>query len=698
MRFLSPRRSFATTMAVLLLMAGTVHAGADPDHFVFYSTTEHKGAAKFVKFGPVHLSDQFGEGDYDVLKPVALGLPADKNGGGVGNPNTHLEEFAVKPERGTSFQKRTGVRVANQCSDVAVDVSKPVSLLVPSTKRLLAPPGTVPTDLDHYLCYKVKAKLPKGMQVEASDQFQARRYDLKKLTKLCLPVNKSGNPVQLAGPAKGTPFPITPAAIINSTLQLLCYQAKPASTVTPQNACMPWRAKDKGAKIDPKQAKHTPRLDVLVTGQFGTGELDTKKEVELCIPSVTDAACGDGIVQPKAGERCDDGGTSDGDGCSAQCLIETLSPATDDLTPCAPFVYPDFWTFDVTAGENVVVRADTTAAPTAADLGFDVDCPGFSAFADDEVPCTFPPPLFACPQSAFTAPETGTCVVEVRAVTTVCASPATAAYSLSVTRDNVAARLVLRDDDACGESCAEFVVAGRYPFKVPKGVESIIVDAFGAQGGAGRLGAQGGRGGRTVSSLQVTPGETLEIDVGGRGGDASSDQMHGGAGGSNGGAAGGDGSLGGPGGGGGGASDVRQGGTTFGDRVVVAGGGGGSGGGTNCCGGSTGGAGGAGGGTSGANGGTVGGVGGGGATNVAGGTAGSMDAGAGTVALGGAGATGDGAGGGGGGGLFGGGGGAGDVNELGGGGGGGGSGAGPAGSLLQSGERFGGGLVRIVVP
>ena len=696
MRLRSLPRSVGTIVALLsITTAASVHAGYDPDHFFFYSTDTNEGAAKFVKFGPVHLVDQFGSGDYEVQKPIALGLPTDKNAGGVADPDTHLQEFAVKAASGTGFDKRAGIRVANQCNDLTVDVVKPVSLLVPSTKRLQAPAGPVPSGVDHYLCYQVKATLPKGMQVEASDQFQSRRYDLKKLTKLCLPVNKSGNPVQLSGPNKGDPFPITVATVINPTAHLLCYQAKAASTVTPQTGCVAWRAKDKGTKIEPKQEKHSPRLDLFVTGQFGTEELDTKKEVELCIPSFKNPVCGDGITQPTAGEQCDDGNTNDGDGCSAHCLTEIVSPANETLTPCEPNAYSDFWTFDVTAGQQVVVRADTTAASTAADLFFDVDCPDESVSADDEVDCTFPPPAFRCPQATFTAPATGTCTVQVRNFET-CASNTSAAYSLTVTRDTVPARIALRDDDACGESCAEFVAPGTYPFTVPKKVDSIIVDVFGAQGGMGHIGGQGGRGGRTVTRLPVTPGEMLQINVGGRGGDVITDTVTPGAGGSNGGGAGGSGSLGGSGGGGGGASDVRQGGTTLADRAVVAGGGGGSGGGTSCCGG-VGGAGGAGGGTNGDDGTSAGGVGGGGATDIAGGMAGSVDADDGMPGLGGAGANGDGAGGGGGGGLFGGGGGAGNVNELGGGGGGGGSGSGPVGAALFPDERVGHGLVRIIV-
>lgn len=116
-------------------------------------------------------------------------------------------------------------------------------------------------------------------------------------------------------------------------------------------------------------------------------------------------------------------------------------------------------------------------------------------------------------------------------------------------------------------------------YTVPSGVTSIEVEVIGAQGGNaigsavgwgdGDVDIKGGLGGRVICTLPVTPGESLEIYVGGQGGLSS--------GGFNGGgnpaicsgteviAAGG-----------GGGSDIRQGGSEIGDRVVVAGGGGGA--------------------------------------------------------------------------------------------------------------------------
>jgi hypothetical protein len=112
-------------------------------------------------------------------------------------------------------------------------------------------------------------------------------------------------------------------------------------------------------------------------------------------------------------------------------------------------------------------------------------------------------------------------------------------------------------------------------FVVPADVCSVTVSAFGAGGGAnestkGLGGSLPGAGGEVEATIDVFPGETLTVVVGGKGG-AGTNGVGPGAGGFNGGGAGGSGDN--PGSGGGGASDVRR-GT---ERVVVAGGGGGAG-------------------------------------------------------------------------------------------------------------------------
>ena len=112
-------------------------------------------------------------------------------------------------------------------------------------------------------------------------------------------------------------------------------------------------------------------------------------------------------------------------------------------------------------------------------------------------------------------------------------------------------------------SSTVFSAEGSTSFTVPDGVTSITVKAWGGGGGGGGggtgdVGAAGAGAGFTQATISVTPGETLDMYIGGGGGGGE---------GSNAEAAGG--------GGGGGYSDVRRSGT---ELVLAAGGGGGGGG------------------------------------------------------------------------------------------------------------------------
>lgn len=130
--------------------------------------------------------------------------------------------------------------------------------------------------------------------------------------------------------------------------------------------------------------------------------------------------------------------------------------------------------------------------------------------------------------------------------------------------EGIVARVVRKNGVSTTQS---FTTAGSHSFTVPIDVTSIVVDMAGGQGG--NAAASGGNGGRVQTTIAVTPGESLQINVGGSIASTS--------GGTNGGGTGG---TGGPtnGRGGGGASDIRQGGTALANRIVVAGGGGGAGG------------------------------------------------------------------------------------------------------------------------
>jgi hypothetical protein len=152
-----------------------------------------------------------------------------------------------------------------------------------------------------------------------------------------------------------------------------------------------------------------------------------------------------------------------------------------------------------------------------------------------------------------------------------------------------------------------FAAVGSHDWVVPAGVSCVTAEAIGAEGGSfpepvgdltalgkgngngtgAQLAGDGAQGGSGTTTFGVVPGSTLQVNVGGRGGDVNYvDDLPavGGAGGFNGGGNGGtptsDDDQNGysAGAGGGGASDVRVGGTSLDDRLAVGGGGGGFGG------------------------------------------------------------------------------------------------------------------------
>jgi hypothetical protein len=264
------------------------------DHFTLYKAKTSAAGARFVRFGPVVLSDAFQtDAPYEVTKPAKLGLPADKNGEGVNDADTHREEYFVKPVKGGPVFAPRAVHVVNQCHDDVVDVVKPVSLLVPTSKSLTGPvvtPDPVHHNLEHFLCYQAKAqaKLPKGTQVDVADQFQTRRYDLLAITRVCNAVDKAGTPALLAGPQKGTAKPILPAVRTTPDQHLVCYQMKPASKTIAQTGCGATNPDDRGTAIVPAQPKHAPLTGLYLANQFGAERLDTVKEAEFCMPSTVE--------------------------------------------------------------------------------------------------------------------------------------------------------------------------------------------------------------------------------------------------------------------------------------------------------------------------------------------------------------------------------------------------------------------------
>lgn len=198
----------------------------------------------------VFLADQFIQGFFRIGEPVALLNPADKDGGGIFDPDTHLVSYKVK---GPEFDKVENVLVENQFGQFVVDVKKPDRLLVPASKSLIGPfspppPDNSTHDVDHFLCYQIEDDDDDnlGILISVVDQFnQPKLFDVKKPRRFCNPVDKNGEGIK------------------NPQTHLMCFSVRRA------------RGEPKHERID----------GIFVNDQFGPGQVRTKKERELCVPS-----------------------------------------------------------------------------------------------------------------------------------------------------------------------------------------------------------------------------------------------------------------------------------------------------------------------------------------------------------------------------------------------------------------------------
>jgi cysteine-rich repeat protein len=107
-------------------------------------------------------------------------------------------------------------------------------------------------------------------------------------------------------------------------------------------------------------------------GTCGDGALDAGEDCDdmgesaTCNADCTTAACGDSIVNATAGEECDDGNTTDGDGCSSLCGTEPAScgdgtcdlAGTETCTNCPADCAADPACVEVLCGDNVVAPGE----------------------------------------------------------------------------------------------------------------------------------------------------------------------------------------------------------------------------------------------------------------------------------------------------------------------------------------------------
>jgi hypothetical protein len=211
-------------------------AGILVDHFLCYRIS--RGA---IDASVSLATSQFGSTTALVRRAQRLCAPADKSGEDVTAPDhpDHLTGYSLQPR--TNFPERRHQVIVNQFGTLTADLIDLDFLLVPTGKSTSGPPvGYVPA-VDHFECFRtIRAHFTKsGIDVE--DQFGTRTVDVRRPTRLCVPVDKDGE------------------GILVPNANLLCYRVSGQPRVN-------------GAHV-------------FTTNQFGSDEYNVGAVRELCVPS-----------------------------------------------------------------------------------------------------------------------------------------------------------------------------------------------------------------------------------------------------------------------------------------------------------------------------------------------------------------------------------------------------------------------------
>jgi hypothetical protein len=128
-----------------------------------------------------------------LLAPTlkTLALPGPTAPPTDANVPDHFQCYKVKRSKGSpKFQKILGVKVQDQFGTVMLDLLKPVRLCAPANKNHEDP--SAPSHLFHLLCYKTKNSAFGTVQTYTNDQFGPAQPLLIHRRELCVPSTKNG--------------------------------------------------------------------------------------------------------------------------------------------------------------------------------------------------------------------------------------------------------------------------------------------------------------------------------------------------------------------------------------------------------------------------------------------------------------------------------------------------------------------------
>ncbi len=103
------------------------------DHFKCWQVKDLR-RPRFVQIPSLPLDDQFALENVEVKKPFLICAPADKDGSGINDPNTHQCCYKIK---GANLAPRVNVEITDQFGTLQLEVKKPKFLCQPCTKCVL---------------------------------------------------------------------------------------------------------------------------------------------------------------------------------------------------------------------------------------------------------------------------------------------------------------------------------------------------------------------------------------------------------------------------------------------------------------------------------------------------------------------------------------------------------------------------------
>src|SRR5262249_52545357 len=178
--------------------------GADCRREVHFTCYVARTAARTPRFTPVlqiPVLDRFGNLTIDAKKPVNLCTPASQGGFDAGAPTLpdHLHEYQIASSSGTpKFARLLNRTVVNHFGTLAVDVIKPLRLLMPSAESQTNPPPPLAAPLpDPFTCYRIRhhpgtPRFTPVAGVPLVDRFGSFTVEVKRPTMLCAPTDPDG--------------------------------------------------------------------------------------------------------------------------------------------------------------------------------------------------------------------------------------------------------------------------------------------------------------------------------------------------------------------------------------------------------------------------------------------------------------------------------------------------------------------------